>query len=768
VDGAGNAYITGSTSSSNFPTTPGAFQRSSGSRWNAFVARLNAGGSALVYSTYLGGSSYDFGSGIGLDGVGNAYVTGSTSSSNFPTTPGALQTTPGGGGYHDAFVTKLNAGGSALVYSTYLGGSNDDEASAIAVDGAGNAYVTGHTYSRDFPTTPGAFQRSNGGGPWDAFVARLNAGGSALVYSTYLGGNDRDEGFGIAVDAIGNAYVVGSTYSSNFPTTPGALQRTYGGGFSDAFVAKVPTCGGITTHLGLSNPTEVVVGSAFTISVSALDVYNNTDPSYRCIVHFATSGPMATLPADYAFTEVDAGRHTWTNGFILRSLGGIIITVTDTADPSVSGTRIVTVIPGLARTIEISAPTIVSAGVSGDITVTARDEFGNPATAYRGTVCFTSSDAVATLPDCYTFAAADPGSHPWPNGLTLRTAGRQTVTVADTVNTQLTVTFAVLVVPGPANHFILIDVPPVVPPGVPSAVTVVAMDQFDNTATGYRGTVHFTSSDGIARLPSDHQFYDFENGIHRWRPTDADAPILRTGGPQTITVTDTADERIAGSVTVVVSQAAAITLVVEAPAGVAAGAPFDVTVSARDPYGNLVTGYTGTVHFTSSDAAALLPVDYTFTPDDGGTHTFAGVTLFAAADQGLTVTDPDGGLAGSTTVRVDTGFILLGPNEPGAGRAGRPADSRNLRVAGPSPSLPRVQTGAGPPAPLEPAAATTLTGAVPPPSDVTALDRLYAANVGEGRRAIPARLSSESAEDWWDGGVWPFVLCRPTDDSSLA
>ena len=153
---------------------------------------------------------------------------GHTHSTDFPTTTGAFQTTYGGGN-GDAFVTKLNPTGTALVYSTYLGGTGNDYGYGIAVDTAGNAYVTGYTASTDFPTTPGAFQTTYGGGNDDAFVTKLNPTGTALVYSTYLGGTDSDIGNGIAVDTAGNAYVTGYTASTDFPTTPGAFQTTFGG-----------------------------------------------------------------------------------------------------------------------------------------------------------------------------------------------------------------------------------------------------------------------------------------------------------------------------------------------------------------------------------------------------------------------------------------------------------------------------------------------------------------------------------------------------------
>ncbi len=253
VDNAGNAYVTGSTNSTNFPTTPGAFQTVLAGIRDAFITKLNATGTALVYSTYLGGSGpLDIGIGITIDNVGNAYVTGETDSTNFPTTPGAFQTVLAG--IRDAFVTKLNATGSALIYSTYLGGSGIDNGEGISVNTTGNAYVTGGTRSTNFPTSAGAFQTSLSGSQ-SAFVTALNTTGTALVYSTYLGGNGLDSARGIAVDNAGNAHVTGSTNSTNFPTTPGAFQPTLAGE-RDVFVTKLNAAGNaliFSTYLGGSN-----------------------------------------------------------------------------------------------------------------------------------------------------------------------------------------------------------------------------------------------------------------------------------------------------------------------------------------------------------------------------------------------------------------------------------------------------------------------------------------------------------------------------------
>ena len=199
TDGEGNAYITGTTLSTNFPVTAGALQAANpGASPTIFVSKLNASGTALIYSTYLGGNVNDYASAIAVDAEGNAYISGQTASQNFPVTAGALQTANKGAaqGTVTAFVTELNPAGTDLVYSTFLGGSTLDGATSIAVGAAGEAYVAGETYSTDFPVTQGAFQTTNNAAAAhtaNAFVAKINSGGTALIYSTYLGGSGGPE-----------------------------------------------------------------------------------------------------------------------------------------------------------------------------------------------------------------------------------------------------------------------------------------------------------------------------------------------------------------------------------------------------------------------------------------------------------------------------------------------------------------------------------------------------------------------------------------------
>jgi hypothetical protein len=246
VDSAGNAYVTGGTASDDFPTRNALYPEFKAKIESAFVIKINPQGSDLVYSTYLGGSVQDDGWGIAADGAGNAYVAGSTSSSDFPTSQHPLYSFKG---VSDAFVTKINAAGTALIYSTFLGGLEHDGASGIAADSEGNAYVTGITFSTDFPTTENSLYPFKG--VCDAFVTKINAAGTALVYSTLLGGSDQDWGGSVAVDRGGNAYVTGGTFSDNFPTA-NALYPS-GSGSGDAFVTKINALGNAliySTYLG--------------------------------------------------------------------------------------------------------------------------------------------------------------------------------------------------------------------------------------------------------------------------------------------------------------------------------------------------------------------------------------------------------------------------------------------------------------------------------------------------------------------------------------
>jgi hypothetical protein len=237
VDIGGNAFVTGYTESSDFPTQNPCDASYNGGTYygDVFVTKLSSAGNSLIYSTYLGGGLDDDGLGIAVDGSGNAYLTGSTESSNFPTLNPYQSTYQGPSDYGDVFVTKLSSTGNSLIYSTYLGGTGDDQGYAITVDIGCNAFVTGYTESSDFPTLK-PYQATLSG-YLDAFVTKLSNSGNSLIYSTYLGGENRDNGSGIAVDGSGNAYVTGLTTSSNFPTLNPYQATSHG--YQDAFVTEL-------------------------------------------------------------------------------------------------------------------------------------------------------------------------------------------------------------------------------------------------------------------------------------------------------------------------------------------------------------------------------------------------------------------------------------------------------------------------------------------------------------------------------------------------
>jgi hypothetical protein len=323
VDSAGNVWVTGNTSSTHFPTVNAIQPTYGGGSRDAFVTEINAAGSALVYSTYLGGSGQDEAFGIAADSAGNAYVTGYTRSTNFPTA-NAIQGTLRGG--EDAFVTKLSTGGSAFVYSTYLGGSGsvEDEGVGIAADSAGNTYVTGVTGATDFPVV-NAIQPylDNISGVGDAFVTKINGGGSALVYSTYLGGSNNDAGTGIAVDSAGSAYVAGWTASKNFPVTAFAFQQSSKKqGYSDAFVAKI---GETYVNVSPSNLSFIaqVVGTK----------------SARKRVTFTNTGTGVLTINQIYFTGANPGDFAETNTCGSAVAAGASCTISITFTPAAPGPR---------------------------------------------------------------------------------------------------------------------------------------------------------------------------------------------------------------------------------------------------------------------------------------------------------------------------------------------------------------------------------------------------------------------------------------------
>lgn len=310
VDNAGNAYITGYPSTASFPTTPGAFQTTINGGFEVFVAKINTNPAnctpqspninckeALAYSTFIGGNTDDVSHGIAVDASGNAYVVGQTASNNYPITAGASQATYAGG--NDGFITKVNPTGQALVYSTFLGGNDLDSVNAVAINPAGNAYLTGLTTSLNFPTTAGAFQQFCSSCDFNGFAGKLNTNGTGLEYSTYLEGNQSDAGIDIAIDTAGNAYILGRTNSFNFPTTPGAVQIGKGGAFKS------------TNSGDIWNATGTGMVQAFGDAVTSL-VIDPTNPQivYAGIYGTGSSGVFKSTDGGDNWTSMVNGMGT--------------------------------------------------------------------------------------------------------------------------------------------------------------------------------------------------------------------------------------------------------------------------------------------------------------------------------------------------------------------------------------------------------------------------------------------------------------------------
>lgn len=290
VDSSGNAYIAGETDSTNYPAPGSPIQGQNAGADDAFISKINPTGTALVYSTYLGGSGEDLATGVALDGSNNAYVTGITGSPKFPTTTGAFQTAQAGS-FDNGFVTEIKADGSAKIYSTYLGGTAGNDAMGIAVDSAGEAYVTGSTSSTNFPTVNPA-QASNGGG-LDVFITKFNSTGSALVFSTYYGGTLDETGTGIALDSFGDAYVTGRTASSNYPVSGSPFQGSLSG-TSDAFVTEFSNTGFVeySSFLGGTGNENSIAGNTTQGALGAIAVDSSSNAYLAGDTDSTTSFPL--------------------------------------------------------------------------------------------------------------------------------------------------------------------------------------------------------------------------------------------------------------------------------------------------------------------------------------------------------------------------------------------------------------------------------------------------------------------------------------------
>ena len=478
-------------------------------------------------------------------------------------------------------------------------------------------------------TLPGTVAAATAGVAYSANVTG-SGGAGALTYSVTVGA--------AAFTAAGFTLNTATGAITGTPTTVGtvgfSVQAADGFGDTSASQGYTLTVNpGTATHFAVTaiGSTTVTAGGSVSYQVTALDVDGNTATGYAGTVKITSSDPQALFPGPTTLTS-----GTGTNFVQLETAGTQTITVTDTVTSSITGTLSgITVNPGGAYKLVVTAPSTATAGTAFSVTVTAKDLYGNTATGYAGTVHFTTTDTGSvTLPADYTFSGGDAGVHVFTSGADLVTAGSQTITAINTVGAVHAGTSGTITVSGGPATSLTVSSPSAVTSGTAFSVTVTAKDQYGNTASGYTGTVHFTTTDtGAATLPANYTFTGTDSGVHVFTTA-----TLATVGVQTVTATDTATGSITGtSGAITVSPGAATTLIVSpitAPP-YTAGTSASIRIIAKDANGNIATGYTGTVKFTSSDSQAVLPAN-TLLASGLGT---VSVTFKTSGSQTLTATD---------------------------------------------------------------------------------------------------------------------------------
>ncbi|HEX6788597.1 MAG TPA: invasin domain 3-containing protein [Gaiellaceae bacterium] len=608
-----------------------------------------------------------------LDAYGNT-ATGYTGTIHFtgggtsPTLPSNYTFTGGDNGVHTftTGVTLTQAGSRTVTATDTVTGSITGTSSTISVSAAGASTLAvsapaSATAGTAFSVTVTALDVYGNTATGYTGTVHFTGGGTGATLPsnyTFTGGDNGVHTFttGVTLTQAGSRTVTATD------TVTGSITGT-------SSSISVSAAGAST--LAVSAPASATAGSAFSVTVPALDAYGNTATGYTGTVHFTGGGAGATLPSNYTFTGGDNGTHTFTNAFVLTQAGSRTVTATDTVTGSITGTSsTIAVSAAGASTLTVSAPASATAGSAFSVTVTALDAYGNTATGYTGTIHFTGGGTSPTLPSNYIFTGGDNGTHTFSNAFMLTQAGSRTITATDTVTGSITGTSSSISVSPAGAASLAVTAPASVAAGGAFSVTVTALDPYGNTATGYTGTIHFTGGGTGATLPSDYAFTGGDNGAH----TFTNGVTLTQSGSRTITATDTNTGSITGTSSTITVGASASQLVVTAPASATAGSAFSVTVTAKDSFGNVAAGYTGTVHFTGGGTGATLPSDYTFVAGDNGTHTFSnGATLTQAGSRTITATDTvTGSITGtSSTIAVSAaGASTLTVTAPASATAG--------------------------------------------------------------------------------------------------
>jgi hypothetical protein len=576
----------------------------------------NAGALVISYSTLTGNNNAILNSGSltvnnstlsGNDAIGYAasgYGTPSGPYGNGGTYP------PGdgyGGGIYMAGGT-LSINDSTLADNQAVGGNNF----AGVTNGTGSPLPGGNGYGGGLYISGGTVSINN-----STLADNFASGGG--VYFSYLDGS----GYG------------GGIYNAAGPSALRMYDTILAGNSADT--------AGSDLYGGIASLGHNLIGSTSGGSGFAASDLLNVNPQLGSLQN--NGGPTQTLALLPGSPAIDAGDNTSAPAYDQRGPGfpRVVNGAIDIGAFEVQNSN-----PIQPSSLAVSGfPSVTTAGVAGGFTVTALNANGTTDTGYTGTVHFTSSDARAVLPANYTFTAADAGSHTF--SATLKTAGTLSITATDTTTAGITGTDGgITVQPAAASKLVVSGYPSPTTAGASHTFTVTAEDPYGNTATGYAGTVHFTSSDARAVLPANYAFTTADAGTHTFSAT------LKTAGTQSITATDTTTVSISGTDSgITVKSAAASRFVLTGPSSVTVGVPFRLTLTVLDAYGNVATGYTGTVHFSSTDGTATLPANYTFSATDQGVQTFTGLVLHRKGQQKITTTDPlNSALTASLTEQV--------------------------------------------------------------------------------------------------------------------
>jgi parallel beta-helix repeat protein len=571
-----------------------------------------------------------------LDAYGNV-ATGYTGTVHFTSTdtqaglPANYTFTSTDAGVHTFSATLYTAGSKTItVADVGTGFSNKESGITVAPAALSTLAVTG------FPATTAGTSQNYVVTAQDAFGNKI---------STYTGTvhfTSSDPQATLPADFTFSTSNTGShTFSATLRTAGldsiTATDTVAGNSGSETNISITPAAAKTLSVAGI--PASVATGAANTLTVSALDAYGNVASGYTGTVKFASSDPLATLPANYTFTAANSGVASFT-AVALNTAGTQSVTATDTVTSTITGKESGIVVASTAVAgFTVTGYPSTTAGAPQNFMVVAVDKFGNKVTGYTGTVHFTSSDAQATLPANYTFTTADAGDHTF--SATFKTAGTQSVTTTDTTSNASGVQTGIAVTPAAAKTLTVGGIPTNVGAGASNTLTVTAFDAYGNVATGYTGTVQFTSSDPAATLPANYTFTPANNGTASFASV-----ALNTAGPRSVTATDLITATITGKESgITVAATAVASFTVTGYPSTTAGTSQNFVVTAVDKFGNLVSGYTGTVHFASSDSQAVVPADYTFTATDGGNHIFS-ATLKTAGLQSISLADALNGTSG--------------------------------------------------------------------------------------------------------------------------